>query len=101
VKRPTVEELMDPNGQYVKRQVDVVSDPVGYGFVIRGSRPVYVHGVDPNGPASASGLKVGEYLYSVNGQVVLNATHTDAARIILMGPSTASLVTFKDTTATQ
>ena len=23
MKRPTVEELMDPNGQYVKRQVDV------------------------------------------------------------------------------
>jgi hypothetical protein len=58
VRRPTVEELMDPNGQYVKRQVDVVSDPVGYGFVIRGSRPVYVHAVDPNGPASAAGLKV-------------------------------------------
>ena len=38
--------------------VQVVSDPVGYGFVIRGSRPVYVHAVDPNGPASAAGLKV-------------------------------------------
>lgn len=36
----------------------VVSDPVGYGFVIRGSRPVYVHAVDPNGPAQAVGLKV-------------------------------------------
>ena len=43
-------------------------------------------------------VQMGEYLYSVNGQVALNATHTDAARIILMGPSTASLVTFKDTT---
>ena len=42
--------------------VQVVSDPVGYGFVIRGSRPVYVHAVDPNGPASAAGLKV-QYVY--------------------------------------
>ena len=42
-------------------------------------------------------IQMGEYLYSVNGQVVLSATHTDAARIILMGPSTASLVTFHDT----
>ena len=36
----------------------VVSDPVGYGFVIRGSRPVYVHTIDPSGPAAAAGLKV-------------------------------------------
>ncbi len=109
--------------------LQVVSDPVGYGFVIRGSRPVYVHTIDPSGPATAAGLQVcvcvclcvfvcvcvclcvcvcvcvceyhhilcpqvGEYLYSVNGQNVLHASHTEAARIILMGSSTASLVTF-------
>jgi len=94
--RPTVEELTDPNGQYVKRSIDIVSDPVGYGFVIRGSKPVYVHTIDPSGPAAAAGLQVGECLYSVNGQTVLNSSHTDAARIILMGSSTASLVTFVD-----
>lgn len=90
--RPSTDELADPD-KYDKRKVDVVSDPVGYGFVIRGSRPVYVHSVDPNGPAAAAGLKEGEYLFSVNGQNVLNASHTDAARIILMGTSTAFLVT--------
>ena len=46
-------------------------------------------------PVSLSS-QVGEYLFSVNGQNVLHASHTDAARIILMGPSTASLVTFVD-----
>ena len=103
MKRPTVEELTDPDGPYVKRSIDVrrgeggmrgrgareervmkghqhcdyssplsplytqvVSDPVGYGFVIRGSRPVYVHAVDPNGPAKAAGLNVSSltlYMY--------------------------------------
>ena len=53
----------------------MVSDPVGYGFVIRGSRPVYVHAVDPNGPAHAAGLKVGGcmYMYAISthaGQAV-------------------------------
>ena len=57
--RPTPDELIDPNGPYMKRRVDVTSDPVGYGFVIRGSRPVYVHTVDPSGPAAAAGLQVG------------------------------------------
>ena len=57
--RPTPDELIDPNGPYTKRRVDVTSDPVGYGFVIRGSRPVYVHTVDPSGPAAAAGLQVG------------------------------------------
>ena len=39
--------------------LQVISDSVGYGFVIRGSRPVYVHIVDPSGPAAAAGLQVG------------------------------------------
>uniref|UniRef100_A0A1X7SQ44 PDZ domain-containing protein n=1 Tax=Amphimedon queenslandica TaxID=400682 RepID=A0A1X7SQ44_AMPQE len=54
----TIEELTDPNGRFIKRSVDIVSDPVGYGFVIRGSRPVYVHTVDPSGPAASIGLQV-------------------------------------------
>ncbi|XP_041379445.1 DEP domain-containing mTOR-interacting protein-like [Gigantopelta aegis] len=79
--------------RYIDMQ-SVVSDPVGYGFVIRGSRPVYVHTVDPSGPAASAGLQVREYLHYVNGQDVLDKSHTDVARIILMGSSTASLVTF-------
>lgn len=38
--------------------------------------------------------QIGEYLYSVNGQYVVDKSHTDVARIILMGSSTAYLVTF-------
>ncbi len=45
--------------------MQVVSDPVGYGFVIRGSRPVYVHSVDQNGPAAAAGLKVRPCISSI------------------------------------
>ena len=71
--RPTVDELVDPNGLYMKRRVDVTSDPVGYGFVIRGSRPVYVHTVDPSGPASSAGLQVSQE--RVNIISLLNNVH--------------------------
>ena len=94
VQRPTPEKLCEAEGDYIKRRIDIASDPVGYGFVIRGSNPVYVHSVDRSGPAAAVGLTVDEYLYSVNGKCVLNSSHTEAAKIILTGPSMASLVTF-------
>jgi len=42
----------------VSPSLQVVSDPVGYGFVIRGNSPVYVHSVDPMGPAATAGLQV-------------------------------------------
>jgi hypothetical protein len=91
----TLEELLAPDSPFVKKTVKIASDPVGYGFVIRGGRPVHVHTVDPAGPAAAAGLTVGEYLVSVNGQNVLESTHTEAARLILIGPSTATLVTLQ------
>ena len=39
----------------------VLRDAVGYGFVVRGSMPVYVQTVDPNGPGAAAGIKVGAW----------------------------------------
>ncbi len=36
----------------------IASDPVGFGFVVRGEGPTYVKTVDPTGPAAQSGLRV-------------------------------------------
>lgn len=36
----------------------VVGDAVGWGFVVRGSKPCHVQAVDPSGPAAAAGMKV-------------------------------------------
>ena len=40
--------------------VQVTSDAVGFGFIIRGRGPVYIHTVDENGPAAATGLTVSD-----------------------------------------
>lgn len=36
----------------------IVGDAVGWGFVVRGSKPCHIQAVDPSGPAAAAGMKV-------------------------------------------
>lgn len=36
----------------------VIGDPLGWGFVVRGAAPCYVQAVDPGSPAAAAGVKV-------------------------------------------
>lgn len=43
----------------------IVGDAVGWGFVVRGSKPCHIQAVDPSGPAAAAGMKVG----SQNGMI--------------------------------
>lgn len=43
----------------------IVGDAVGWGFVVRGSKPCHIQAVDPSGPAAAAGMKVS----SQNGMI--------------------------------
>ena len=88
----TVEQMLDPTHGFQRRAIRVISDPVGFGFVIRGGRPVHVHTVDPTGPAASSGLQVGDLLLEVNGQNVTDMSHSQVARIIVQGSALADLV---------
>lgn len=38
--------------------LQIVGDAVGWGFVVRGSKPCHIQAVDPGGPAAAAGMKV-------------------------------------------
>ncbi|KAK4827301.1 hypothetical protein QYF61_016528 [Mycteria americana] len=52
LKRPvTADELLMPGAPYI------VGDAVGWGFVVRGSKPCHIQAVDPSGPAAAAGMK--------------------------------------------
>lgn len=44
--------------------LQIVSDAVGWGFVVRGNRPCHIQAVEPQGPAALAGMKV-----SVTGHV--------------------------------
>lgn len=79
----TADDLESPDTPYVRSCLRIFSDSVGYGFVIRGIGPTYIQTVDPEGPAADAGLKVRQYIYSVNGENVLREDHHTVAQRIM------------------
>lgn len=49
-------EILTANTVCLRPQI--VGDAVGWGFVVRGSKPCHIQAVDPSGPAAAAGMKV-------------------------------------------
>ncbi|XP_041101603.1 DEP domain-containing mTOR-interacting protein-like isoform X2 [Polyodon spathula] len=82
------EQLQSPGGPYMKRTFTIVGDAVGWGFVVRGSKPCHIQAVDPSGPAAAAGMKVCQFVVSVNGLNVLHLDYRTVSNLILTGPRT-------------
>ncbi|XP_004642340.1 DEP domain-containing mTOR-interacting protein [Octodon degus] len=89
LKRPvTSEELLSPGAPYARKTFTIVGDAVGWGFVVRGSKPCHIQAVDPSGPAAAAGVKVRQFVVSVNGLNVLHVDYRTVSSLILTGPRT-------------
>ncbi|KAL8582182.1 hypothetical protein ACOMHN_004101 [Nucella lapillus] len=84
-------------GVMVRRVVKMRQDEVGYGFVLRGSSPCYVHTVDPLGPAAAAGLKEGQYVLSVNGQNMKKQDHRHVGRLVMAQAGLLTIVVLTQT----
>ncbi|XP_010878729.2 DEP domain-containing mTOR-interacting protein [Esox lucius] len=82
------EELQTPGGPYIKKTFTIMGDAVGWGFVVRGSKPCHIQAVDPSGPAAAAGMKVCQFVVSVNGLNVLPLDYRTVSNLILTGPRT-------------
>uniref|UniRef100_A0A8C3RPD9 DEP domain-containing mTOR-interacting protein n=1 Tax=Chelydra serpentina TaxID=8475 RepID=A0A8C3RPD9_CHESE len=92
LKRPvTNEELLSPGAPYIKKTLTIVGDAVGWGFVVRGGRPCHIQAVDPGGPAAAAGMKVCQFVFSVNGMYVLHLDYPTISSLIMTGPRTLVL----------
>ncbi|XP_069477656.1 DEP domain-containing mTOR-interacting protein isoform X1 [Ambystoma mexicanum] len=87
-KTVTPDELLSPGAPYVRRTLTIVGDAVGWGFVVRGSKPCFIQAVDPSGPAAAAGMKVCQFVLSVNGLNVLHVDYRTVSNLILTGPRT-------------
>uniref|UniRef100_A0A7M4EDD6 ADP-ribosylation factor GTPase-activating protein 1 n=1 Tax=Crocodylus porosus TaxID=8502 RepID=A0A7M4EDD6_CROPO len=89
LKKPvTNEELLSPGAPYIKKTLTIVGDAVGWGFVVRGGRPCHIQAVDPGGPAAAAGMKVCQFVFSVNGAYVLHLDYPTISSLIMTGPRT-------------
>uniref|UniRef100_UPI00398E635E DEP domain-containing mTOR-interacting protein isoform X1 n=1 Tax=Pristiophorus japonicus TaxID=55135 RepID=UPI00398E635E len=89
LKRPvTTEELLTPGAPYMKKTLTIVGDAVGWGFVVRGNKPCHIQAVDPSGPAAAAGMKVRQFVVSVNGLNVLHVDYRTVSNLILTGQRT-------------
>ncbi|XP_035765888.1 DEP domain-containing mTOR-interacting protein isoform X1 [Neolamprologus brichardi] len=82
------EELQRPGGPFIKKTFTIIGDAVGWGFVVRGSKPCHIQAVDPGGPAAAAGMKVCQFVVAVNGLNVLCHDYRTVSNLILTGPRT-------------
>ncbi|XP_028820487.1 DEP domain-containing mTOR-interacting protein-like [Denticeps clupeoides] len=87
-KHVSPEELQAPGGPYIKKTFTIVGDAVGWGFVVRGTKPCHIQAVDPRGPAAAVGMKVCQFVVSINGMNVLSMDYRKVSNLILTGPRT-------------
>ncbi|KAG2461497.1 DEP domain-containing mTOR-interacting protein isoform X1 [Polypterus senegalus] len=87
-RKVTNEELLSPGAPYIKKTITIVGDAVGWGFVVRGGRPCHIQAVDPGGPAAAAGIKVRQFVYSVNGIGVLHLDYQTISNLVMTGPRT-------------
>ncbi|CAB1420737.1 unnamed protein product [Pleuronectes platessa] len=98
LQRPvSTEELQQPGGPYVRRTFTIVGDAVGWGFVVRGNRPCHIQAVEPCGPAAAAGMKVRQFVVSVNGHSVLDLDYRSVSHLILTGPRTVVMEVMEET----
>uniref|UniRef100_A0A8C5Q9U7 DEP domain-containing protein n=1 Tax=Leptobrachium leishanense TaxID=445787 RepID=A0A8C5Q9U7_9ANUR len=82
----SVEELLEPGAPFLQKLLTILSDAVGWGFVIRGTGPCHVQAVDPGGPAAAAGMQVRQFLRTVNGMCCLRLDYQTINRLIVAGP---------------
>uniref|UniRef100_A0A3Q3BDU0 DEP domain containing MTOR-interacting protein n=1 Tax=Kryptolebias marmoratus TaxID=37003 RepID=A0A3Q3BDU0_KRYMA len=86
MERLRVEQLLSCDAR--RGKCHIVGDAVGWGFVVRGNKPCHIQAVDPGGPAAAVGMKVCQFVVSVNGLNVLCQDYRTVSNLILTGPRT-------------
>ena len=83
----TPEELQQPAGPCRKKLLRMESDGLGWGFVVRGTGPCHIQAVEPRGPAAVAGMKVCQFVVSINNQSVVEMDYRAINHLVQTGPS--------------
>ncbi|CAF2979064.1 unnamed protein product [Rotaria sp. Silwood2] len=82
--RPTADELERRELPWCWRSYSLKRDRRGYGLILQGQGPCYVERLDPYGSAFTSGIRVNEYLYAIEGVIVLRRSGKEVERLLSM-----------------
>ncbi|XP_075702350.1 DEP domain-containing mTOR-interacting protein-like [Rhinoderma darwinii] len=82
----TLEELLAPGAPYIRKTLNIMGDSVGWGFVVRGTGPCHIQAVDPGGPAAAAGMKIRQFIKTVNGVNCLKFHYQTIYKHVVAGP---------------
>ncbi|CAF3420041.1 unnamed protein product [Rotaria sp. Silwood1] len=82
--RPTADELERRELPWCWRSYSLKRDRRGYGLILQGQGPCYVERLDPYGSAFTSGIRANEYLYAIEGIIVLRRSGKEVERLLSM-----------------
>ncbi|XP_073462747.1 DEP domain-containing mTOR-interacting protein-like [Aquarana catesbeiana] len=87
LKKPvTLEELLAPGAPYIRKTLSIDADALGWGFIARGTGPCHIQAVDARSPAAAAGVKIRQFILSVNEINCLELEYCVIHKLIVSGP---------------
>lgn len=64
-----------------EKRVEISKSNGEFGFRIHGARPVVVSAIERGTSAETCGLQIGDLIYAINGQQILDASHNEVVKL--------------------
>ncbi|THD27511.1 Rho guanine nucleotide exchange factor 12 [Fasciola hepatica] len=91
---PNISRMELPSSGYLvsEHRVTIQRDSAGYGLRVCGTKPVSVHSIRKDGTADKAGLRPGDQIIKVNGELVEFLSHDDVVAHIRAKPTVCFVI---------